>query len=238
LNTPTNRDSSITKPRVLITAGPTHEPIDQVRFIGNRSSGRLGIALATASAKRGWPTTLLLGPVSLPPPDHSSLRVLRFQTTDDLQRLLAAEWPGHDLLFMAAAVADYRVGRVHQSTSPQVKGDRGDQKLRRDPAGLTLELVPTPDLLAGLATTTRLDQAVVGWALEPADRLKESARDKLARKHLHAIVANPLETMDAPTISAAVLLRDGSVLTPPNDLPKATFAEWLLDQVPTLATSR
>jgi len=224
-----------TLPRVLITAGPTHEPIDRVRFIGNRSTGRLGIALATASAKRGWPTTLLLGPVSLPPPDHSSLRVLRFQTTDDLQRLLALEWPAHDLLFMAAAVADFRVANVEKSKSRKGDGESDlSGKLRRQPAGLTLELVPTPDLLTELATTTRPDQIVVGWALEPADRLMDSARDKLARKHLHAIVANPLETMDSPTISATVLLRDGSILTPPLDLPKTTFAEWLLDQLPLL----
>jgi len=226
-------------PRVLITAGPTHEPIDRVRFIGNRSSGRMGIALAAASAKRGWPTTLLLGPVGLPPPEYSSLKVLRFQTTDDLHGLLADHWPSHDLLFMAAAVADYRVGKVHKSTSPQVeKGQQESGKLRREPGGLSLDLVPTPDLLAEVAKTTRPDQKVVGWALEPADRLMESARDKLARKGLHAIVANPLETMDSPTISATVLLRNGQELTPTADLPKATFAEWLLDQVPVLMAAR
>ena len=91
--------------RVLITAGPTHEPIDAVRYIGNRSSGKMGLALANATLRRGWPTTLLLGPTAINPPDHSQLTTIRFQSAADLRQLLAEYWPKHDVLFMAAAVA-------------------------------------------------------------------------------------------------------------------------------------
>src|SRR5688572_13295749 len=84
--------------RVLITAGPTHEPLDRVRYIGNRSSGRMGIALAEACLSRGWPVTLLLGPVVMPTPHHSQITLHRFRTASDLQRLLTEHWPAHDLL--------------------------------------------------------------------------------------------------------------------------------------------
>src|SRR5688500_7711901 len=104
-------ENSTIKPRCLITAGPTHEPIDEVRYLGNRSSGRMGIALAAASTRRGWQTTLLLGPTHLEPPQHSCLKVLRFQTAAELQALLHSQWPLHDVLLMAAAVADYTFDR-------------------------------------------------------------------------------------------------------------------------------
>jgi phosphopantothenoylcysteine decarboxylase/phosphopantothenate--cysteine ligase len=170
-------------PRLLVTAGPTHEPIDAVRFLGNRSSGRMGWSLADAAARRGWTTTLLLGPTESPLPVCSQVRVRRFRTAAQLADLLDEEWPGHDVLIMAAAVADYRPARPAD-----------DGKLRRD-GPVVLELEPTPDLLAGLAARTRADQVTIGFALEPAERLDVSAREKLARKSLDAIVANPLETM-------------------------------------------
>ena len=94
--------------RILITAGPTHEPIDPVRYLANRSSGRMGLALAEAAADRQWPVTLLLGPTPLPPPERSMIRTLRFQSTDELGQLLADLWADHDILVMAAAVADFR----------------------------------------------------------------------------------------------------------------------------------
>src|SRR5262245_9381568 len=115
------------KPRILITAGPTHEPIDRVRYIANRSSGRMGLALAQAAIARGLRTTLLLGPTHLEPPNHSLLKTLRFRTTAELQNLLARYWPKHDVLFMAAAVADYR---------PIIKTKV--EKLKRRPSGITL----------------------------------------------------------------------------------------------------
>lgn len=211
-------------PRLLITAGPTHEPIDAVRYIGNRSSGRMGLSLAEAAASRGWPTTLLLGPTPLTPPVNPHIHTLRFQTTSDLQLFLRTQWPQHDVLFMVAAVADYR-------PVPATHGADGTAayKIKRGDAPLTLQLEPTPDLVAEVTTTSRPDQFVIGFALEPEDRLLASAKEKLVRKRLHAIVANPLETMDSPTINGCVILTDGSTLAPGKVLPKPAFADWLLD---------
>jgi phosphopantothenoylcysteine decarboxylase/phosphopantothenate--cysteine ligase len=217
-------DPNHTPKRILITAGPTREPIDAVRYIGNRSSGRMGVALAAAAVAAGHPTTLALGPASSAASESSLLTVRRFQTTTDLANLLAELWPAADVLIMAAAVADFRPRR----TDEHGKISRGD-------GALTLELEPTPDLLASLAPLTRPDQLVIGFALEPEDRLEASARDKLRRKALHAIVANPLETMDAPTVTARVLLANGDELAPAPDLAKSAFAGWLIRQLPAIA---
>lgn len=209
--------------RVLITAGPTHEPVDAVRYLANRSSGRLGIALADAAADRGLDTRLLLGPVPHRP-RSDRVRTHPYTTTADLQALLAEHAPWADLLIMAAAVADYRPIRT--------PGSEAD-KLRRTGSELTLRLEPTPDLLAGVAASRRPGQVLVGFALEPADRLEASARDKLARKGIDFIVANPLETMDSQQITATLLARDPSFAPAhtPAHMPKDRFAAWLLDRL-------
>lgn len=207
-------------PRTLITAGPTHEPIDAVRYIGNRSSGRMGLALAHAAAARGWPTTLLLGPTELQPPKGSHLRVHRFQTAAELQNLLQQHWPAHDLLLMAAAVADYR---------PAAKSAQG--KLKRGDRRLSLEMEPTPDLVAELAGITRPGQTVVGFALEPQETMVESAKRKLRQKSLHAIVANPLQTPGATDVTASLLFADGRIIASPAGAAKTEFAVWLLSQI-------
>lgn len=217
--------------RILITAGPTHEPIDAVRFLANRSSGRLGIALAEESARRGHATTLLLGPTHLEPQTLSHLRVIRFRTTADLQNLLHEHWPQHDTLIMAAAVADYTPAKAEAGQTTLAVSLTLPAKIPRTDEGLTLHLQPTPDLLADLAKTSRPDQTVIGFALEPADRLLESARSKLTRKRLDAIVANPLETMDSETISAKLIRKGGDVVNAPPDISKRTFACWLLDRI-------
>lgn len=212
-------------PRLLITAGPTYEPIDAVRFIGNRSSGRLGLSLAQSARQREWRVTLLLGPnVSLP--DDSSITVRRFHSTTDLDRELHQLWPEHDILIMAAAVADYRPTTVHEG------------KLRRDAEVLTLELEPTPDLLRGLATLTRSNQLTVGFALESEATLLDTAREKLRRKRLDAIVANPLETMDGETIRAWLLTSDDQSFDPGGAMSKPAFADWLLDKIADLHAAR
>ena len=190
-----------TPPRVLITAGPTHEPLDAVRFLGNRSSGRLGIALAEASVQRGWHTTLLLGPTARTPADHPLLATLRFQSTSELESLLGRSWPEHDLLLMAAAVADFRP-----------RHPLAGEKITRSPNGLSLELEPTPDLLEQLSRANPEHGIRVGWALEPRNRLRESGRRKLEAKKVHAIVANPLETISDETITPLLLHDDGSEL--------------------------
>jgi phosphopantothenoylcysteine decarboxylase/phosphopantothenate--cysteine ligase len=199
--------------RALVTAGPTHEPIDAVRFIGNRSSGRMALAIAHSLADQGCQVTLLAGPGVDPAGmvDATPDRVRRFTTADDLGRLLFEEWPSHDLLVMAAAVADFRPAR------------RTEGKLRRDAAVDPIALVPTGDLLAGLAASTRPDQFVVGFALEDP-----AARNKLARKRADVIVANPLATMDSADVDATLFLRDGRMERPADrPIPKPQFAAWL-----------
>lgn len=210
-------------PRVLISAGPTHEPIDAVRYIGNRSSGKLGIHLANQAARLGWPTTLLLGP-SCHSPSEPEITTKRFGSVSELQELLSQQLGGCDVLVMAAAVADYT------PESPVVDG-----KLRRSQGEeLTIRLSPTPDLLAGCCSVARPDQLMVGFALEPQEQLLEMARTKLERKGADLIIANPLETMEAGDIEATIMacsaLSDHEQSTD-GTLGKADFAAWLLPKL-------
>jgi phosphopantothenoylcysteine decarboxylase/phosphopantothenate--cysteine ligase len=130
---------------------------------------------------------------------------------------------------MAAAVADFT-----PITPPTARSG----KLRRAATGLVLRLRPTPDLLAGVAAKRRPGQTIVGFALEPASRLLRSAREKLRRKSLDAIVANELRTMNAPTIAATLILADGTAHATPKSMPKADFARWLLDRLPDARAAR
>lgn len=214
--------------RILVTAGPTHEPIDAVRYLANRSSGRLGIAIAEAAAHAGHHTTLLLGPSTRTPNSSTRLNVQRFHSTADLQQLLHRTWPDHDVLIMAAAVADYR-----PPGGPTPIG-----KIPRESRRITLELEPTPDLLADLASRSRPDQLLIGFALGEADRLQATAQRKLREKNVHAIVANPLQTMDAESISATLYLASGATLQPPADSTKPDFAAWLIDRLPQIVAGR
>lgn len=203
--------------RLLITAGPTHEPLDPVRYIANRSSGRMGFELARAGAAAGWDVTLLFGPTPAPPPP--GLTVHRYESTADLQRLLAEHFPQCDVLIMAAAVADYRPQRVIAEKLPRVTDH------------LVIELERTPDLVAACAASKRAGQRIIGFALEEPAVLVQRAAEKLRRKGLDAIVANPLETMGAEEIRAQVMTADGSVLRPPSgahSTTKAAFAQWLI----------
>jgi phosphopantothenoylcysteine decarboxylase/phosphopantothenate--cysteine ligase len=160
--------------------------------------------------------TLLLGPVDRPPP--AGVEVHRFESTADLMALLEAHFPRCDALVMAAAVADYRPKH------------RGAAKLERSEGGLTLELESTPDLVARCAAGKRADQLVVGFALESPERLAARAREKLARKGLDAIVANPLQTMGAEGIDATLITAGGETESP-GPLPKADFARWLIEWI-------
>ncbi len=217
---------------LLVTAGPTYEPIDAVRFIGNRSSGRLGSALADEAARRGWTVTLLLGPNAIAPAD-GRVRLVRFQSTADLQARLGEFLPACNVLVMAAAVADYR-------PAPDEVDPLG--KRRRTKEGMTLRLEATPDLLAGCSAQSRPDQLLVGFALEPQAALLESARAKLARKSIDLIVANPLETMDSPTIHAWLIGNaDRGIpleVSTGEPIAKDRFAAWLLDRLTPLARQR
>ncbi|MEM1097253.1 MAG: phosphopantothenoylcysteine decarboxylase [Planctomycetota bacterium] len=207
--------------RVLITAGPTREPIDAVRYLSNRSSGTMGVALANAADASAHATTLLLGPVDSSAAErvHAGVRIERFETTADLAALLREHFRACDVLVMAAAVSDYRVTEADAETG---KRERKDE--------LTLILEATPDLVAGCTEIKRPDQRVVSFALEQADQLEDRAIMKMRRKGVDATVANPLETMDADEIDAVWLTADGDrrALGP---MDKAAFAAWLIERV-------
>jgi len=167
--------------KVVVTAGPTHEPVDDVRFVGNRSSGKMGAALAEAAASAGAEVTLLAGPGT--PAVASQVRRVEIGTAADLERELAEASREADAVVMAAAVADFRPAA------------RAPGKLsRRDGNGaLTLALVPVPDLLAGLARARRSDRPfLVGFAAETSggETLAARAKAKLQEKGCDAIVAN------------------------------------------------
>ena len=209
---------------VLVAAGPTHEPIDDVRYIGNRSSGRMGTSICRAFLDAGCQVTLARGP-GVASVDGCTDR--RFGTAAELLELLKKEWPAHQLLVMAAAVADYRPAR------------RVDGKLRREDGPLTLALEPTEDILSGLAGARHDRQYVVGFALERPEELAASAATKLARKRADAIVANPLETMDSADVDGHVLFADGRTMSPPGGrMAKPAFAAWLAAVILPLAKAR
>lgn len=211
-------------PTILITAGATREQIDHVRFLGNRSSGHLGCQLALAFAVEGFHTTLLLGAGSESPSCHPRLETHVFSSTRDLKALLHQHWPSHQYLIMAAAVADF---------TP--KGGAAQEKIPRE-AEMILELVPTPDLVAGAAKTARDDQKIIAFALGEMHTLEQVAKDKLKRKCVDAIVANPLQSMDAQNITATVYTKDGRTFSPPPTISKSNFARWLIQHLSELCT--
>jgi phosphopantothenoylcysteine decarboxylase / phosphopantothenate---cysteine ligase len=208
--------------RLLITAGPTREPIDEVRYITNRSSGKLGVAVARAAAQRGHEVTLLLGPVNEPVSNDGRLRVYRFESSAELWQMMEAHWADHDALVMAAAVCDYRPATVHEGKQESDKGQ-----------AMTLTLLPTPDLVAQAAAMKRAKQRVVAFALEEPAKLRERALEKLRRKGVDAIVANPLGTMDAQAITATWLRADGQSESP-GTMSKTDFGPWLVSRVEAL----
>jgi phosphopantothenoylcysteine decarboxylase/phosphopantothenate--cysteine ligase len=165
--------------RIVVTAGPTHEVIDPARFLGNRSSGKMGAALAAAAQRRGAAVTLLLGPSAIAPP--VGVTVVGFETAAQLDAALTAAVPGADAVIMAAAVADYRPAR------PAV------HKLKRSQLGATTELalVANPDLLAGLGKRRGAQRTpiLIGFAAETQD-VVANARAKLATKRCDAVIAN------------------------------------------------
>lgn len=212
--------------RILITAGPTHERVDDVRYLANRSSGQMGVALAEAAARAGAEVTLLLGPVAIQPahqgPGVPPIRVERFESTADLQHLLQKHFATCDVLIMAAAVADYRMPAGLTGKLPR-KGDK-----------LVLELEPTPDLVAHCATQRRPDQFIVAFALEEPANLQQRAQEKMRAKGVDAIVANPLETMGSRLVSAAVYTADGRRFAPETaSTHKQAFACWLFQWIQT-----
>jgi phosphopantothenoylcysteine decarboxylase / phosphopantothenate---cysteine ligase len=167
---------------VLVTAGGTREPIDAVRYIGNRSSGRMGFALAEEAARRGAEVTVVAANVALP--RRPGIRYVDVGTAAELAAACAAEFDRCDLLLMAAAVADYRPAEP-----------RADKIKKTDAGGeLQLRLERTDDVLSELAARRRPGQQIVGFAAETGERALEYGRGKLARKNLDAVVVNDVGT--------------------------------------------
>ena len=167
----------------LVTAGPTHEPLDPVRFLGNRSSGRMGISVAEALVSAGATVHLILGPTPLES-RMPGISVTRVETAEEMKEACNAVAEKADILVMAAAVADYRPGSV----SPE--------KIRKSSGPFSLKLEKTPDILAGLGRNKRPGQVLVGFALE-TDHENENALRKLREKNLDLIVLNSLKEAGA-----------------------------------------
>jgi phosphopantothenoylcysteine decarboxylase/phosphopantothenate--cysteine ligase len=169
--------------RVLVTAGGTREPIDAVRFVANRSSGRMGFALAEQAAALGAQVTVVAANVALP--RDARVRYVDVESAAELQEACTREFARADVLLMAAAVADFRPAR---SFAGKLK-KAADERMR-------VELERTPDILAGLAASRRAGQTLVGFAAEHGDGALAHGRDKLARKGLDAVVVNDIARAD------------------------------------------
>lgn len=175
--------SELSGKRILITAGPTYEKIDPVRFIGNYSSGKMGFAIAAECARRGADVTLVAGPVSLPTP-HPAIRRVDVESAREMCDAAVEAFPSCDAAVLSAAVADYR---------PAVQAS---SKIKRTGEGMTIDLEANPDIAATLGKAKREGQCLVGFALE-TNNAEENARLKLDKKNLDFIVLNSLEDKGA-----------------------------------------
>jgi len=205
--------------KVLVTAGGTREPIDAVRYVGNRSSGRMGFALADEAARRGADVTVVAANVALA--RNPAVRYVDVETAAELAAATAAEFGACDLLLMAAAVADYRPAQP-----------RAD-KIKKTDAELELRLERTEDVLSGLAARRRDGQLIVGFAAETGARALAYGREKLARKRLDAVVVNDIA---APGIGFDSADNEVVVVTPETELhvprtTKTAVAAAILDAV-------
>lgn len=178
-----NREQDLKGKKVLITAGPTYEKIDPVRFIGNYSSGKMGYALAESCARRGAEVTLISGPVQVKA-QHPSIKVTKVESAHQMHEAAIEAFPTSDAAILCAAVADF---------TPEVKAD---QKIKREKEDLILKLVPTEDIAAALGKIKKENQCLVGFALETNNELA-NARHKLEKKNFDFIVLNSLQDAGA-----------------------------------------
>jgi phosphopantothenoylcysteine decarboxylase/phosphopantothenate--cysteine ligase len=206
--------------RVLVTAGGTREPIDSVRFIGNRSSGRMGFALAERAARRGAEVTVLAANVALPAPPGAT--VIEVSTAAEMAAQCTERFPDSDVLLMAAAVADFR---------PR---NPAGHKLKKNAGVPLVELEPTEDVLSTLANARRPGQVLVGFAAEHGDGAVAYGRDKLERKRVDAIVINDVSQpgigFDAADNEVTMVLAGGKDLRLARS-SKARIADGVLDEV-------
>jgi phosphopantothenoylcysteine decarboxylase/phosphopantothenate--cysteine ligase len=203
---------------VLVTAGPTREPLDPVRFLSNRSSGKMGYAIAEAAAARGARVVLVSGPTSLTPP--SGVDRVEIETAQEMHDAVLAKLPVATVVIKAAAVADYRPKGVQS------------RKIKKSEAALTLHLEPTPDILAEVGRR-KGRRVLVGFAAE-TEELVANAKQKLARKGLDLVVANdvtrPGAGFDADTNVVTLVGADGNIEELPQ-LAKREVADRILDRV-------
>jgi len=216
-----SKKKALTGKKILITAGPTREAADPVRYLTNHSSGKMGFALARAASQLGAEVTLISGPTNLePPPD---VRFMQITSTDELHQAVDKEFPGADCLIMAAAPADFRPAEV------------ASQKVKKNEAGLIISLKPTVDILREVSSKKKDGQIIVGFALETENGLK-NAKEKLAKKNLDMIVLNqPGEEtgFEHDTNKVTIIMREGN----PIDLPlesKLDIAHRILHYVSSL----
>ncbi len=209
---------------VLVTAGPTREDVDPVRFLTNRSSGKMGYSLAEAAVRRGARVVLVSGPTNLPVPEGADWIPVR--TTEEMRRTVREHAGEANVIIMAAAISDYRPAAVQA------------QKIKRAAERITLELEPTPDILAELGREWREGAAgtrriLVGFAAE-TDHVAASAREKLARKGADMIAANDVTQegagFDGDTNVVTLFMRDGREIQLPK-LSKLEVADRIFDQV-------
>ncbi len=209
--------------RVLITAGPTRERIDPVRYISNFSTGRMGVALAEEAARRGADVKLVLGPTEVRPSKDSGVLTVDVESAREMLDACLEAFPTADIAIMTAAVADYTVAKP------------AARKIKREHTEVpTLELVKNPDIAATLGARKRQDQLLVGFALE-TDHAIENGREKLRRKNLDMVVVNSLEDAGAgfgtDTNRITIVFTDGSTRSFPLK-SKADVAADILDSLP------
>ncbi len=208
--------------RVLITAGPTREPIDPVRFLSNHSSGKMGYALAQAAQKSGAEVTLISGPVNISLPD--SVNVIPVQTAQEMLQCVLEHLPGQDIVIKAAAVADYRPATV------------AEQKIKKSDMNLSIEFVKNPDILLEIAKVKTREQMIIGFAAE-SENVIENAQSKLLKKQLDMIVANDISSresgFDVDYNQVIIIKRGEEPVTLPREL-KRDVAVQILEHIMTI----
>ncbi len=205
--------------KILVTAGPTRETVDPVRYISNRSSGKMGYAIARAAVRHGADVTLVSGSTSLSAPARTA--IITVESAEEMNKACAETFPNSDVLIMAAAVADYRPESAVSS------------KIKRTSDKMSIELVACPDIIKGLADQSRPEQVLVGFAAETQDLL-ENARKKLESKGIDLLVANQVDTPDSgfdhDTNRIQILDSDGGVEAHPL-MTKDEAAEQIIRHV-------
>lgn len=209
----------LTGKKIMITAGPTYEKIDPVRFIGNYSSGKMGFALAEECARRGADVQLIAGPVSLTA-NHPNIHCTDVESCEQMYEVATKVYADSDAAILCAAVADFRPATV------------ASQKIKREGNELVIRLQPTYDIAAALGKMKRTDQRLIGFALETNDE-QQNAKDKLERKNLDFIVLNSLRNegtcFQSDQNQISIITRDGQQDYPRK--PKSDVARDIIDQL-------